>query len=122
MTLPLPKHSQLPAIDPTPVIVRCIEAERSRALSARSLFEINLHLNRFSDFCREMGIVSFSGLDAALLKDFMLHINPSGSPAQGKAIIRTLRKFFSSLALWDLVKDSGGRRPYLVQYPDRAQT
>jgi hypothetical protein len=75
MTLPLPRHSQLPAIDPAPLIVRCIKAERSRALSARSLFEINLHLNRFSDYCREMGIVSFSGLDAALFKDFILACN-----------------------------------------------
>jgi hypothetical protein len=62
MTLPLPRYSQLPAIDPAPLIVRCIEAERSLALSARSLFEINLHLNRFFDYCRERRIVSFSGL------------------------------------------------------------
>jgi hypothetical protein len=44
MTVSLPKHSQFPAIDPASLIVRCIEAERSRALSARSLFKINLHL------------------------------------------------------------------------------
>jgi hypothetical protein len=31
--------------------------------------------------------VSFTALNAAFLKDFILHINPSGSPAQGKAII-----------------------------------
>jgi hypothetical protein len=122
MTLSLRRHSQLSALDLAPLIVRCIEAERSRALSARSLFKINLHLNRFSDYCREMGIVSFSGLNAAFLKNFILHINPSGSPAQGKAIIWTIRKIFSSLALWGLVQDSGGRRPYIVQYLVRAQT
>jgi hypothetical protein len=47
MTLSLLRHSQLPAIDPAPLIVQCNEAERSLALSARSRFEINLHLNRF---------------------------------------------------------------------------
>jgi site-specific recombinase XerD len=106
MALPFPRRLQLPAIDPAPLIVRCVDAEQSCELSARSLFEINLHLNRFSDYCRERGIVSFSGLDAVFLKDFILYINPSGSPAQGKAIIWTLRKFFSYFALWGLVQES----------------
>ena len=98
-----PIHSQPAVIELTPLIDRCIESERTRNLSPRSLFEIRLHLDRFSDYCVAMGIVSFQELDAALLKDFILQINPSGSPSQGKAIIWTLRKLFSYLALWNMV-------------------
>ena len=106
MPLPLPDHSKSEEFDLVPLINRTIEAERSRSLSSRSLFEISLHLNRFSEYCRSVKIISFSQLDPALLKNFILHINPSGSPAQGKAIIWTLRKFFSYLALWGILPDS----------------
>jgi integrase/recombinase XerD len=90
------------AIELTSLIDRCIGAERTRDLSPRSLFELRLHLGRFSGYCREKGVSAFQELDAALLKDFILQSNPSGSPAQGKAIIWTLRKFFSYLALWNI--------------------
>jgi site-specific recombinase XerD len=109
-----PTYSPPAAIELTQLIDRCIESERSRDLSTRSLFELRLHLGRFSGYCRENGISSFQELDAALLKDFILHTNPSGSPAQSKAIIWTLRKFFSYLALWDIVPSNPAR---LLSHP-----
>lgn len=99
----VPTHSPPAVVELSPLIDRCIDAERSRNLSARSLFELRLHLDRFCTYSLERNLVFYSQLDAALLKDFILHTNPSGSPAQGKAIIWTLRKFFSYLALWNIM-------------------
>lgn len=104
-----PIYSQPAGIELTPLIDRCIESERTRDISPRSLIELRLHLSRFSDYCQIKGVLSFLELDAALLKDFILHTNPSGSPAQGKAIIWTLRKFFSYLALWNIVTSNPAR-------------
>lgn len=109
MHSPAPTYSQPAVIELTPLIERCIDSERMRNLSPRSLFEIRLHLGRFSDYCLDQGISSFQELNAALLKDFIMHTNPCGSPSQGKAIIWTLRKFFSYLALWNIVPSNPAR-------------
>jgi hypothetical protein len=74
-------NSPVTAIDLTPLIDRCIEAERMRNLSQRSLFELRLYCGRFSGYCQGKGIASFQELDAALLKNFIIRTNPSGSPA-----------------------------------------
>lgn len=102
-TLPLQKSLPEGKFDLLSLIERCLKAEESRNVSARSLFELNLHLQRFVIYCASLGIVSFEEITSSLLKNFILEINPTGSPAQGKAIIWTLRKFFAYLTLWGLL-------------------
>jgi integrase/recombinase XerD len=99
----LQRHRPGKKFDLLPFIERCLKAEESRNVSVRSLFELNLHLQRLSSYCRTSGIVSYDAITSCVLKDFILEINPSGSPAQGKAIIWTLRKFFAYLALWGIL-------------------
>jgi integrase/recombinase XerD len=88
------------SIDLTGKIAACIEAERARKLSGRSIAELLIHLGRFNDYCRMRRVEHISRCDAAFLKDFIMHANPSASPAQGKAIVWSLRKLFGYLTLW----------------------
>jgi integrase/recombinase XerD len=87
-------------MDLTDKISACLTAERSRGLSERSLKELQLHLSRFNTFCQNRRIGKINGCTPAILKDFLLYINPFASPAQGKAIVWSLRKLFGYLSLW----------------------
>lgn len=80
-------------------ISRFIAYEQSRGLSLRSLKELRSVLAKLTDFIREQEIASLQSVSAATLKEFLLHQNPSGSPAQGKMLIWVVRKFFAWLVL-----------------------
>jgi integrase/recombinase XerD len=84
----------------------CISAERTRGLSERSLKELHIHLFRFNTFFREQGQSDIRSFTAGFLKEFILHINPSGSPAQCKAIVWSLRKLFAYLSLWGDISEN----------------
>ena len=101
------KHYQFEGTcDLTDKISACITAERTRGLSDRSLKELQLHLSRLNTFCRKQGLCDITGCTASFLKDFILHTNPSASPAQGKAIVWSLRKLFNYLSLWGDISDN----------------
>lgn len=92
--------------DLTDKIESCITAEHARNLSERSLKELTVQLLRFNTFCQEQGINDISQCTASFLKEFILHANPSSSPAQGKTIVWCLRKLFAYLVLWGDIEDN----------------
>jgi site-specific recombinase XerC len=77
----------------------CLQAEKIRNISDRSLKELRCHLDSFSTFCRERGLRSLQELTPAFLKDFLLFRNPEGKASLGKALVWTLQKFGTHLAL-----------------------
>jgi site-specific recombinase XerD len=96
----LTKKKRTLSIDQLPArTAEFIAYEKSRDLSPRSLKELRAVLNKLGDFAREQDLASLESISAATLKDFLLHQNPSGSPAQSKMLIWVLRKFFAWLVL-----------------------
>jgi len=73
------------------------------------LKELSIQLTRFNTFCREKGLNDISQCSSCFLKDYILYINPSASPTQGKTIVWCLRKLFSYLILWgDIAENPAG--------------
>lgn len=102
------------AIDLRDKISACIRSERARKLSERSITELTIHLNRLDEYCRLRRIEHVSECSPAFLKDFILHANPTASPAQTKAIVWSLRKFFGYLTLW---QDCGNNPAAALSHP-----
>ena len=102
------------AIDLCDKITACIRSEQARKLSERSITELTIHLNRLDEYCRLRRIEHVSECSPAFLKDFILHANPTASPAQTKAIVWSLRKFFGYLTLW---QDCGNNPAAALSHP-----
>lgn len=94
------------AIDLSSRISACINAEQARNLSQRSIREFKNHLTHLADYCVQKGIQHLAQCTPAFLKDFILHINPTASPSQGKSIVWSLRKLFGYLTLWGDCSDN----------------
>jgi integrase/recombinase XerD len=85
---------------------KCIESERVRGLSRRSLSELGRTFGRFTDYLRHRTICSVEAITAGTIKDFLLFANPSGRAAMGKTLVWSMRKFFSFLALRQIIAGS----------------
>lgn len=82
---------------------QCIDAEKSRGLSIRSLDEITRWLDQFSVFVQNKGLSSPLDINTAIIKVFILEVNPNNSPSLGKTIVWCMRKFFSFLTLRQII-------------------
>ena len=80
-------------------IYSCLEAERNRGLSLRSVNELRRYLSRFTEQCRKSGIDSVSQLTLVFLKDFVEHCWHRGGPPVVKATVWSVRKFCEYLTL-----------------------
>jgi hypothetical protein len=70
----------------SPLIESCLQAEKVRNISDRSLKELSCHLGTFTIFCRERALRSLQELTPAFLKDFLLFRNPEGKASLGKIL------------------------------------
>ena len=86
-------------IDLVPYIQQCLEAERARTLSERSIKELGMHLGKLNTYCTRQEIRVLDEMTPAFLKDFILAYNPDSSASLCKALVWTLRKFISFLLL-----------------------
>jgi len=73
------------------VVQECLQAQRCRHLSPRSLAELRLHLEKLAAYCRDRGVTGIGGVNAALLEEFVLSFTPRKSPALIKAVVWSLR-------------------------------
>ena len=78
---------------------QCVEAERSRGLGTRSLSEIEHWIKRFGVFAQTQKLATPSDVTTGVIRDFLIAANPKDSDALGKTIVWCMRKFFSFLAL-----------------------
>jgi integrase/recombinase XerD len=88
---------------------KCIDSERVRGLSDRSLSELRRCFTSFREFVRLEGMTDVADFTPQSVKDFLLQVNPTGSPAQGKTYVWGMRKFFSFLSLRQVVTDNPAR-------------
>jgi len=88
---------------------KCIASERVRGLSERSLTELRRNLARFSEYARTRVRGGFEEITAETIKDFLLFANPSARAAMGKSLVWSMRKFFSFLALRQIIPASPAR-------------
>ena len=101
------KHDENNAtIDLTRHIDKCLDAEKSRNLSKRSIKELGMHLGKLNTYCNKQEIRVLDEMTPAFLKEFLLAYNPEGSASLGKALVWTLRKFFSFLTLNQLIPEN----------------
>jgi integrase/recombinase XerD len=89
---------------------KCIDSERVRGLSLRSLSELRRCFALFKEFVRLEGMTDVADFTPQSVKDFLLRVNPAGSPAQGKTYVWSMRKFFSFLSLRQIIPDNPARR------------
>jgi hypothetical protein len=66
-------------IDLTPHIDKCLDAEKSRNLSERSIKELGMHLGKLTRYCHTQQIRKLDEMSPAFLKEFLLAYNPDGS-------------------------------------------
>jgi integrase/recombinase XerD len=88
---------------------KCLDSERVRGLSARSLTELRRIFDLFTEYMVSRDWCGLSGLTLPHLKSFLLQVNPSSSPSQGKMYVWGLRKLFSYLSLRQIVPDNPAR-------------
>ena len=96
-------------IDLVPYIQQCLEAERARTLSERSIKELGMHLGKLNTYCTRQEIRVLDEMTPAFLKDFILAYNPDSSASLGKALVWTLRKFISFLTLNQLIPENSAQ-------------
>lgn len=82
---------------------QCIEAERSRGLSTRSLEEVERWINRFDMFAQAHKLATPQDITTEIIRDYLIAANPSGSASLGKTIVWCIRKFCSFLALRQVI-------------------
>jgi len=83
-------------LDLAPLIQACLESEKSRSLSRRSLDELRHYLTDLAEYCRQSNLQSLSDIAPAFLKDFVQRYS---SACLVKAAVWTVRKFGAYLAL-----------------------
>lgn len=103
------KDEDIVIIDLTTYIDKCLDSERSRNLSERSIKELGMHLYKLNTYCKKHKIGTFDEMTPVFLKEFLLAYNPDSSPSLGKALVWTLRKFFSFLSLNQLISENSAQ-------------
>ena len=96
-------------IDLTHHIDKCLDAEKSRNLSERSIKELGMHLGKLNTYCIKQEVRVLDEMTPAFLKEFLLAYNQEGSASLGKALVWTLRKFFSFLTLNQLIPENSAQ-------------
>jgi integrase/recombinase XerD len=82
---------------------QCVEAERSRGLSTRSLEEVEHWIDRFGEFAQTHKLATPRDVTTGIIRDFIIAANPTGSASSGKTIVWCIRKFCSFLALRQVI-------------------
>jgi site-specific recombinase XerD len=88
---------------------KCLDSERVRGLSGRSLSELHRCFTLFNEFVLSRGITDIAAFSPQTIKDFLLQVNPISSPAQGKMYVWSIRKLFGFLSLRQIVTDNPAR-------------
>ena len=88
---------------------QCLDAERSRGLSKRSLDEVEHWIDRFGMFAQSLKLATPKDVTTGIIRDFIIAANPKDSASLGKTIVWCMRKFCSFLALRDLVPNNWTR-------------
>ncbi len=83
-----------------PLIEKCLENERNRSLSERSLKELRIQFTIFISFCISKKVIYVKALSARFFKSFAGFIAKKGCPGQTKAAVWAIRKFGNYLALF----------------------
>ena len=78
---------------------QCLDAERSRGLSKRSLDEVEHWIDRFGMFAQSLKLATPKDVTTGIIRDFIIAANPKDSASLGKTIVWCMRKFCSFLAL-----------------------
>ena len=82
---------------------QCVEAERSRGLSTRSLEEVEHWIKKFGVFAQTHKIATPLDVTTGVVRDFIIAANPKDSASLGKTIVWCIRKFCSFLALRQVI-------------------
>jgi len=85
------------------LITQCLEHERDRSLSQRSLNELAIQFAKFQCYCEDNRIQRINLLSSSFFKDFAESIGAKGKPAQTKAAVWAIRKVGSYLALFQFL-------------------
>jgi integrase/recombinase XerD len=88
---------------------KCVDSELVRGLSLRSISELRRCFSLFQEYVRSQGLRDFADFTPQTVKDFLLQVNPTDSPAQGKTYVWSMRKFFGFLSLRQIVTDNPAR-------------
>ncbi len=88
---------------------QCLDSERVRGLSERSLSELHRCFELFQEYIRSQGMTDSADFTPQTVKDFLLRVNPIGSPAQGKMYVWSVRKLFGFLTLRQIITDNPAR-------------
>jgi integrase/recombinase XerD len=101
--------------DNIPTLVRqCLEGERDRHLSEKSLKELRRYLTEFADHCRAESIGSASELTPDFLKTYAEKRCEKAGPSLKKALVWALQRFGRYLRLLQVVKEDPAVR---LRYP-----
>ena len=85
---------------------QCLDAERSRGLSKRSLDEVEHWIDRFGIFAQTLELATPRDVTTGVVRDFLISVNPKNSASLGKTIVWCMRKFCSFLALRQVIPES----------------
>ena len=88
---------------------KCIDSERVRGLSERSISELRRCFALFNGYAGSHCMTDVADFTPQAVKEFLLEINPAGSPSQGKTYVWGMRKFFAFLSLRQIVSDNPAR-------------
>jgi site-specific recombinase XerD len=101
--------------DDIPTLVRlCLESERDRNLSERSLRELRRYLTEFQDHCQAELVCSAPELTPDFLKTYAEKRCGSAGPSLRKAVVWALQRLGKYLCLVQVVKVDPARR---LRYP-----
>lgn len=101
--------------DDIPTVVRlCLESERDRNLSEKSLRELRRYFKEFQDHCRAESVCSAPQLTPDFLKTYAEKRCESAGPSLKKAVVWALQKLGRYLCLFQMVKEDPARR---LRYP-----
>jgi site-specific recombinase XerD len=105
--------------DDIPTLVRqCLDGERDRHLSEKSLKELRRYLTEFADRCRAESIRSALELTPDLLKTYAENRCEGAGPSLKKALVWALQRFGRYLRLLQVVKeDPAGHLRYPKMHP-----
>ncbi len=82
-----------------PIIEKCLENEKNRGLSVRSINELRIQFTIFITFCKSKKVIYVKSLSARFFKSFASFVAKKEHPAQTKAAVWSIRKLGTYLAL-----------------------
>ena len=103
-----------PRNDISTLVRQCLEGERDRHLSERSLRELRRYLTEFADHCRAESICSASELTSDFIRTYAEKRCERAGPSLKKALVWALQRFGKYLCLLQVVEEDPAAR---LRYP-----